>query len=664
MNRLRRLVAVLSLIVAPAALAQDVAVERGVPVSGTLGPADTLSYAIELDSATFVYGTADQQTVDVVLALFDPEGERVGFWRDASDRGPERFQFDTEAAGLHRLVVTPVSEQSGDFVLLLQRVEPVATDPEDRVRQLMAPFSGTGTPGGVVAVIRDGRVAFAEAFGMANLTHGIPFTVETRTNIGSVSKQFTAFGLALLESRGELSLDDDVRDYLPELPPFDQPVTIRNLLNHTGGYRELYNTVPMAGWRGEDALERDEAIRIVQRQDALQTAPGSEFNYNNTGYILVATIVERVTGQAFPEWMLANVFGPLGMERTVIKSYQGEVIPNSAQGYVRTEDGPFREARDLAASYGAGGIYTTVGDLARWLGNFGDPTVGDSAVMARMVERPVLASGDTGSYALGLGIGERQGMAMVSHGGADIAHRARLMYFPDIDAGVAVLSNDASFNGRIPGATVDAFFADYQSGDEDAEAPDEGAAVTVAPEVIDRYVGRYEFEGIGLLITYTRDGDRFWAQATGQPEIDLIARSDSTFDYQGVVATVTFHANGSEPVESATHEQGGQSITLNRLPPWAPSAEELQAYRGRYFSAELETFYTIVVEDTTLMVQSRRFADDVALTPKAEDVFTGGAFFLGEVEFTRGDDGTVGGFLVSNGRTRGVVFSRDPTAGP
>jgi CubicO group peptidase (beta-lactamase class C family) len=509
-----------------------------------------------------------------------------------------------------------------------------------------------------VAVVRNGEVEFAEAFGMANLTHGIPFTTETPTNIGSVSKQFTAFAIVLLASRGALSIDDEVRTHIPELPAFDEPVTLRNLLNHTGGYRELYNTMPMAGWQGEDALQREEAIRIVQRQAALQTAPGAEFNYNNTGYILLATTVERVTGQPFPQWMQENVFGPLGMDHTVIKSEHGEIIRHSAQGYLRTPEGEFREARDLAASYGAGGIYTTVGDLAKWLGNFSEPTVGGPEVMALMVERPVLTSGDTSAYALGLGIGERRGMAMISHGGADVAHRARLMYFPEIEAGVAVLSNDAAFNGRIPGETVDAFFAEYLAEEEEAPEPLEGDAVVVAPEVIDRYVGRYEFEGIGLVIEYTRDDDRFYAQATGQPEIDLIASSDTTFDYQGVVANVTFHANGEEPVDSAIHEQGGQAITLNRLAPWAPTADELNAYAGRYYSEELETFYTLVVEDSALVVQNRRFEDDVALTAKAKDAFTGAAFFLNEVEFMRSEDGAVAGFTVSNGRTRGILFER------
>ena len=663
MRRFAYLAVLLSLAATSPAAGQAVQLERGTPVPAALGPDDKHTYEIQFDAEQFVYGFADQQTVDVVVTVYGPDGEPLGNW-DGPGRGHEMFQFDTEAAGLHRVEITPFERESGDYVLLIKRVEPLADTPEGRVDQLMVPYDGDDVPGGVVAVFRDGEVAFTEAYGMANLTHGIPFTTETPSNIGSVSKQFTAFAIALLESRGELSLDDEVREHIPELPAFDQPVTLRNLLNHTGGYRELYNTMPIAGWQGEDELAREEAIRIVQRQPALQTPPGSEYNYNNTGYILLATIVERVGGKPFPEWMQENVFGPLGMDHTTIKAEHGQVIPNSAQGYARDDDGNFRETRDLAASYGAGGIYTTVGDLAKWLRNFHDQTVGGPEVMARMVERGVLTSGDTIYYALGLGIGDRRGLRRIFHGGADVAHRAQLMYFPEIDAGVAVLSNNASFSGAIAGKTADEFFAEHMTDetaeDEPEEEPEEGAAVVVAAEVLDRYVGRYEAEGVPLILTYTRDGDRFYAQATGQPEIDLIALSDSVFEYDGVEATVTFHAEAEGPVQRATHYQGGQDLPLSRLPPWAPTADMLEAYAGRYYSAELETFYALVVKDTALVAQHRRVEDDITLTPKSEDEFTGGVYFIREVEFVRSDDGAVTGFLLSNGRTRGVMFERMP----
>ncbi len=650
----------LSLAVTAPAFGQAMQIEPGSPVPGELGADDTHTYEIQLGAEQFVFGAADQQTVDVIVTVYDPDGERVGRW-DGPAHGLEQFQFDTEAAGRYRVEITPFEHGTGSYVLIIERVEPIATAPEDRVDQLMAAYDRDDVPGGVVAIIRQGDIAFAKGYGMANLAHGIPFTTETRSNIGSISKQFTAFAITLLASQGKLSLDDEVREYITELPAFDQPVTIRNLLNHTGGFRELYNTMPITGWQGEDELSRDEAVRIVQRQPALQTAPGSEFNYNNTGYILLADIVTRATAVPFLEWMATNVFGPLGMDNTTIKSGHGQIIPHSAQGYVFRDEGGFREARDLAASYGAGGIYTTVGNLAKWLRNFHDARVGGPDVIAQMVERGVLTDGDTIPYALGLSIGERRGLRQVSHGGSDVAHRAMLMYFPGIDAGVVTLSNNAGFTGRIAGQVAEAFFEEYMEEETEEEERAEGEPIVVPAEVLDTYTGRFEAEGIGLVIEFIRDGDRFYiviAHGTGQPEFDLTAQSDSVFTPEGVAATVTFHRNDDGDVEQATFHQGGRDVPLHRLPPYAPTLEELQAYTGRYYSEELETFYTLAIVDSALVAQHRRMDEDISLTPKREDTFTGSAFFMGDVEFIRNQDGAVTGFTVSNGRTRGVLFEK------
>ena len=628
--------------------------ETGTSVEREIAAGEKHVYELDLSADQFVYGEADQQSVDVVVTVYDPDEEVIGTY-DGPGRGREPFQFDTEKAGVHIVEVAPFEDDAGRYAVTIRRNEPVAKTSEGRVDQLMAAYDGDVVPGAVVGVIRGGQLVFARAYGMANITHGIPFTTETVTNIGSVSKQFTAFAIAVLAERGKLSLHDEVRDHISELPAFDQPVTLRHLLNHTGGYRELYNTLPLEGWHSEDEISREAVVLLVQRQPELQNAPGSEFNYNNTGYILLADVVEQVTGEPFPEWMEVNVFGPLGMDHTTIKAERGQVIPNSSQGYVTSEEGGYREAGDLDASYGSGGIYTTVGDLAKWLGNFHDARVGGPQVMARMVERGVLTDGDTIDYALGLGVGEYRGLRQISHSGADIAHRAQLIYYPELNAGVAFLSNNSSFSGRIPVEVAELFFAEHMS-EEASEEVQPGDAVVVAEALLDSYVGHYTVEGTSFSITYTRDGDRFYAQTTHQPEIDLRALSDSTFAYEGIDATVTFYRNADGTVERAMHWQG-EELTLRRLPPYSPSEEELQEYAGRYFSPELETFYTIVVVDGGLVAQHREL-DDIELEPNSPDAFRGDTFFFGDVAFERDGEDGVTGFRVSNGRTRDILFEK------
>jgi CubicO group peptidase (beta-lactamase class C family) len=181
------------------------------------------------------------------------------------------------------------------------------------------------------------------------------------------------------------------------------------MLNHTNGFREVYNLMPMTGWKGEDGLRREEVIELLKRQEELQAAPGEEYNYNNSAFILLAEIVERISGQSFQEFMQEQVFGPLEMTSSMVRSSPAEIVPEASQGYVRDSTG-FREAGDLYASYGAGGIYTTVEDFSKWLGNFSKPVVGGLEVVDRLVMVDTLNNGDTMTYALGIGIGEFKGL--------------------------------------------------------------------------------------------------------------------------------------------------------------------------------------------------------------------------------------------------------------
>lgn len=630
----------------------------GTTMQGTLSNGEEHRYPLRLDANRFVTGVVDQQTVDVVVKVIGPDGDIVGRF-DGPGRGPEPFQFDAHAGGVYTIHVVPFQREEGEYAITIDRIEPIAVEPAKRVDQLMQAYSGDAMPGGVVGVIRNGRLVFSKAYGMANLSYGIPFSTSTLTNIGSVSKQFTAFAIALLEHRGELSLDDDVRTYIPELPDFGSTVTLRNLLNHTGGYRELFNTLPLTGWRGEDDLDRNAAISLVQSQPELQSEPGTEYNYNNTGYILLAEVVERVTGEKFPAWMQTNVFAPLGMNNTVIKSMRGQVIPNSAAGYTWGAGGVFRETSDLAASYGAGGIYTTVGDLAIWVDNFRNPRVGTPEVIYRMTQPGVLTTGDTIPYALGLAIGEYRGQRMVQHSGADVAHRAIVAYYPEIDGGVIVLSNNATFDVNMFAEITDLFFADQlEPIAEEEESSGPAADVAVAATTLQEYVGRYEVVGIGLVIDYTRQGDTLFAQATGQPRLQMRPLNDSTFEYIGVAASVTFHRGADGSVESATHLQG-QALPLRRLSDKPLSAEELAAYTGRYFSQELEVVYMVSLVDDRLVMTHRR-TDTVTLEHATGDSFKGSHMLLSSVEFERRFDGAVSGFTVSNGRTRGVRFVKLP----
>ncbi len=557
---------------------------------------------------------------------------------------------------------------------LLAAVHPLpaqeAETPQARVDALMAPYSSPESPGAVVAVVRNGEIVFQRAYGMANLTHQVPLTVDTRGNLASTAKQFTAFAVALLAEQGRLGLDDDVRVHLPELPDLGEAVTLRHLLTHTSGYREFLNALAIGGWRIEDLdhISTREALEVVRRQPELQNSPGAEHNYNNTGYVLLAKVVERVTGQPFADWLRDNVFEPLGMTATVVREHSRQLVPGAAQGYAPVGDDAFNDAPDMGGGLGAGDIYSTVGDLARWMTNLGTGDLGGRAVLDAMTTRNVLTTGDTTMYGLGLYVRTVRGLRMIEHGGGEMGHQSAFRYYPDLDAGLIVLSNHGRFDGSIPGRIAEIFFGEHMAPRQAPAAATPPPAEPVAaatedvdpasydPASFDIFAGRYSVTiQPGMALSFRREEDRLLVEPTGQTVLEMTPTSDSTFTVPEAASAVTFHKDPAGTVTGLTWHQGGMDFEARRLPD-DEATLDLAAYEGRYYSAEFETYYTVTAGDDHLVVRHRR-RDPVTLRHGHGDAFVG-AFPLVQVEFERDEHGNVTAFRAGNIRARDIRFER------
>jgi CubicO group peptidase (beta-lactamase class C family) len=511
----------LAMALAPALAAQDpIPLRVGEAVSGSLVSGDTIRYTLDTRPEHLVRGVVEQVSVNVAVRIVRPDGSQVRSV-DVRVRGEEPFQFETEQEGAYGLQVIPVDEEEGDFRIRLDRLEPVATDPEALADQLLSAYDGPDSPGAAVRVWRNGETLFSRTYGMANLAYGIPFEADSPTNIGSTSKQFTGFAIMLLVERGQLSLDDDVRDHVPELPDFGETVQVRHLLSHASGYREIYNLLIMAGRRFDqgDYISRDEIIRVVQNQPSLQNSPGAEWNYNNTAYGLAALIVERVSGQSFTRFMEENVFGPLGMNRSMARPHAQAIVEGRTMGYAPDEQGGYREIRDLGGAIGAGAVYASIEDLQTWVENYMEPRVGTRATVEEMMTPFVTTAGDTTSYGLGLMIDEHRGLKRVHHGGADIAHRSMLVYYPEIGAGITTQSNHASFNSGVAFRLAEAFFAEHMEPEEEAVAEEEDEGESSSDEEPEEdewtpteaelraFTGRYLSEEVETFYTVALEGD-------------------------------------------------------------------------------------------------------------------------------------------------------------
>ena len=646
--------------------------EVGRTLPGTLAAGDTVRYVLETEADQFVLGEVNQISVDVTARVLGPDGGQVGRFGGLG-RGVERFGGRIADSGTHTLEMFVAgageddgedgADEGGRYEITLLRQEPVATDPAELADQIMARFDGPDSPGGAVRAWRDGRTLFSKAYGMANLAYGLPFEEDTRTNIGSTSKQFTAFAVMLQAERGLLSLEDDIRTHIPELPEFEHVIRVKHLVTHTSGLREFLNLLRMTGRRLDhgDWIDRAELIDIVQRQRGLQNEPGGEWNYNNTAFGLAAVIVERTSGQDFHVFMRENVFEPLGMRGTMVRPSTRHIVPNMSEGYTPGPDG-YRQIGDLGGAVGAGAIYSTIGDLQTWAENYHDPRVGTRESVDEMMTSFVLNDGEETGYGYGLSVGEQGGLTRISHGGADVAHRSMFVYFPEINAGLTTQSNHAQFNSGVAYELAAAFFKDAMEEEEEAAA-DEGDfdPASYDSEAFDEFAGRYALDAApDFILTFTREDDTFYTQATGQRRLEIVPTSDSTFRLLAVEASVTFLRDSEGEVEGLTLHQNGDNhatrLDDDEAEASSPTAEDLADYAGRFFSEELETFYAFAVEEGELVLRQRRL-DRTTLDPGEEDRFSGGGLSF---EFERGRGGRVTGFYLSNVRTRDIWFARVP----
>ncbi|HEY4218559.1 MAG TPA: serine hydrolase domain-containing protein [Gemmatimonadaceae bacterium] len=308
------------------------------------------------------------------------------------------------------------------------------------VDSIFAPFDSRQSPGCAVAVTRDGAVAFAKGYGMADLEHDTPITADTRFYIASVSKQFTAMSIVLLAQEHRLSLDDPIQKWVPEVPTFGATITLRNLLHHTSGLRDYFTLLAVSGWPSDGPLTEQELLALVARQKSLNFKPGDEFLYSNTGYALLSIVVKRASGESLRDFADERIFRPLGMTHTEFRDDHNALIPQRALGY-RPSGSTYRTSEPEFDVVGDGGVYSTVGDLAKWDANFRDARVGGQEGIALMLAPGHLNDGETIPYALGLTLGEFHGLKTVSHGGAYGGYQSEFLRFPDQHISVITLCN-------------------------------------------------------------------------------------------------------------------------------------------------------------------------------------------------------------------------------
>ena len=368
---------------------------------------------------------------------------------------------------------------------------------EAKVDQLFTEWNRSDSPGAALAVTRDGEIIYKQGYGTANLEYDIPITTGTIFDIASVSKQFAGFAIATLLHEGKLSLDDDIRMYLPDVPDFGNRITIRHLLHHTSGLRDWVQSLVIAGDMMDDVISFKHILKMARHQKTLNFEPGTEFLYSNTGYNLLAEIVEKVTGDSFREWTDTHIFKPLAMTNTHFHDDYQMILKHRAYSYQTVENDRFKHAVNNTTALGSSSLCSTVEDLAKWILNFDDVRIGGQTVIEQMHQRGVLNNGEQINYAFGLNIGEYRTLRTVGHSGSWRGFRSHLMRFPDQKFGVVILCNVDTFNPlSLAEKVADLYLADAlapveASVSEKAAEPAEDVKSEPLPtRAVDRIRGR------------------------------------------------------------------------------------------------------------------------------------------------------------------------------
>ena len=529
----------------------------------------------------------------------------------------------------------------------------------ERIDNIFRQRISADAPGAAVAVLKDGAVVYKNGFGRAHLEYDIPITASTIFHVASVSKQFTAFAILLLAQDGKLSLDDDIRTHLPEVPDFGKTITIRHLIHHTSGLRDQWELFVMAGGRLDDVITQAHIMKLVQRQRDLNFDPGDEYLYCNTGYTLLAEIVARVSGQSFPEYTAAHIFAPLGMTGTHFHDDHELIVPNRAYSYARKDDGTFRKSVLSYANAGATSLFTTVEDLARWMRNFETKAVGGADVIDRMQRRGKLNSGRELSYACGLVHGAYRSLPTVGHGGADAGFRSSLLWFPEHDFGVIVLSNLGAFNpAGLAREVADVYLAEVLAPRIEKVETAPPAPAGVNPKLYADYAGRYQLPGVTTIIITAHD-DRLLGRTLDSPELELHPESETRFSAMVDDSRVflTFGRDEQGDVTQLIVNQDGQDMTAQRITDEPPMAAQLSEFAGDYYSDELDTVYTLLIQDGRLVARHRRH-EDVPLDSAGADRFASATWWFKQLDFQRDDAGGITGFALTGERVRNLHFRK------
>jgi CubicO group peptidase (beta-lactamase class C family) len=535
----------------------------------------------------------------------------------------------------------------------------------DQVDGVFKRWNKSDSPGCALGVIKDGELIYKRGYGMADIERKVPITPSTVFNIGSITKQFTAACIALLAQQGKISLEDNIRKYVPEIPEFRAPITIRHLVHQTSGLRDFYDLTEIAG-RDYETAEQGAILELLAGQKELNFNPNEQHLYCNGCYDLLAIIVKRASGLSLHEFAERNIFKPLGMIHTTIKDNR-TIPPNSALSY-EPNSNKFRLRIPNDQLVGSHGVWTTIEDLLLWDQNFYSGKIGGQSFIEQMYARGVLNDGNEIDYAFGLNVGHYRGLKTVAHAGGDIGYRSQFSRFPDQKFSFICLCNTYTSPGGLVEKVADLYLADRFKNPvrEFSKSP---APLRLSKQELAAKTGVYwnEEERKSIRV-YLEDGKL--RLAIGSNHYTLLPLNKNRFQLLGYPDQICFDPPDVDKPQWMRHiDNNGEVTSYGATNPPALTWEQLKEYAGAYRSEELKSGLTInlmegrirLIIDEAAQAKSEPHSLDgtvLELLPLFADTYQcGHGCYL---NFMRNSQRKVTGFKLNMPYTNFLLFSKTP----
>jgi len=523
------------------------------------------------------------------------------------------------------------------------------------IDSLVMSWNISNAPGGVIGIMDNGKLLFLKAFGLASLDYDIPNTDSTLFNIGSVSKQFTAIGIVRLNLENKLSLDDDIRMYLSELPDFGHKITIKHLLHHTSGLRDIHAVLTLAGWRDGDPRSNEDLFGIMKKQKELNFKPGDEYMYSNTNYIFMAKIIEVLSGEKFENWMKENVFLPLGLTETYIENNATRIVKGNATSYIKQKDNHFTRAVEYWNYTGSGNVHTTANDLLSWLNQYSNPSSGWEKSFELLQTTDTLNNGSYFNYAFGIEIDSINGTRRISHGGVVGGFRTYTCTFPNQAVSIVVMTNYSSSDSSDKLKSISEIILPQLIINSNQEEKSFKGYSQVPNDNLKKYAGDY-WDGVVARKIYVRNDTLWYFRSTGsESPLQYIGNNEFIMMPKALVK-VKFDFEKSK-VKSMLLESGNVKDPFESFKPRDITTNYLSEFVGKYYSPELGSYYNFtIINDTLVGFHPRHGTFKTEATVKQDYFKSTGP--IQTIDFIRNEHSKVIGMRVSFDRVKNLWLEK------